>query len=158
MIFITLGSQKFQFDRILRFVDNLFESGKIKDEVFAQIGFCKYRPKHFKYCDFLDRDTFLNKMNNADIVITHGGTGVIVSALRSKKRVIAIPRLVEFNEHVDNHQKQIINNFVEKNYILTATNEKELGERLRMILDWNFDIFESNNGKYISFLTNYIKG
>ena len=36
MIFITLGSQKFQFNRLLKKVDDLIESGVIKEEVFAQ--------------------------------------------------------------------------------------------------------------------------
>ena len=38
MIFITLGSQKFQFNRLLKAIDKLVEQGKIKEEVFAQIG------------------------------------------------------------------------------------------------------------------------
>ena len=39
MIFITLGSQKFQFNRLLKTVDELVERGIIKEEVFAQIGY-----------------------------------------------------------------------------------------------------------------------
>lgn len=35
MIFITLGSQKFQFNRLLKAIDKLIEQGKIKEEVFA---------------------------------------------------------------------------------------------------------------------------
>ena len=44
MIFITLGSQKFQFNRLLKAVDELVAAGKIKDEVFAQIGYSDYKP------------------------------------------------------------------------------------------------------------------
>ena len=47
MIFITLGSQKFQFNRLLKEIDRLIETGVIKDEVFAQIGYSDYQPKHF---------------------------------------------------------------------------------------------------------------
>ena len=35
MIFITLGSQKFQFNRLLKAIDKLIADGKITDEVFA---------------------------------------------------------------------------------------------------------------------------
>ena len=45
MIFITLGSQKFQFNRLLKAVDELVAAGKIKDEVFAQIGYSDYKPR-----------------------------------------------------------------------------------------------------------------
>ena len=32
MIFVTLGTQKFQFDRLLKKLDQLVETGKIKKE------------------------------------------------------------------------------------------------------------------------------
>ena len=50
-IFITLGSQKFQFNRMLIEIDKLIENGKITDEVFAQTGASDYKPKNFKYKD-----------------------------------------------------------------------------------------------------------
>ena len=37
MIFITLGSQKFQFNRLLKAVDDLVEIGELSDEVFARL-------------------------------------------------------------------------------------------------------------------------
>ena len=49
MIFITLGSQKFQFNRLLEEVDKLIEQGIITEEVFAQIGYSDYKPKNYKY-------------------------------------------------------------------------------------------------------------
>ena len=58
MIFITLGSQKFQFNRLLKAVDELVAAGKIKDEVFAQIGYSDYKPMNYKYEQFLDREKF----------------------------------------------------------------------------------------------------
>ena len=49
MIFITLGSQKFQFNRLLKKVDELIENGTINEEVFAQIGASDYKPQHFSW-------------------------------------------------------------------------------------------------------------
>ena len=48
MIFITTGSQKFQFNRLLQKIDELVAEGTIKDEVFAQIGYSDYVPKHYE--------------------------------------------------------------------------------------------------------------
>lgn len=51
-IFITLGSQKFQFNRLLKAVDELCENKEEKErEIFAQIGYSTYKPKHFEYHD-----------------------------------------------------------------------------------------------------------
>ena len=58
MIFITLGSQKFQFNRLLQAADELIEKGVITDEVFAQVGYSDYEPQHFEYKQFLDREEF----------------------------------------------------------------------------------------------------
>ena len=49
MIFVTLGSQKFQFNRLLIEIDKLVDEGKITEEVFAQIGYSDYKPKNYKY-------------------------------------------------------------------------------------------------------------
>ena len=111
MIFITLGSQKFQFNRLLEEVDKLISEGIIKDEVFAQIGYSDHQPKKYKYKDFLDRDEFTEIMEKSDLVITHGGTGAIIGAVKRNKKVIAIPRLAKYVEHVDDHQIQLIKQF-----------------------------------------------
>lgn len=50
-------------------------------------------------------------------MITHGGTGAIIGAVKKGKKVIAVPRLVKYGEHVDNHQMQIIKQFSEMNLI-----------------------------------------
>ena len=36
MIFVTTGSQKFQFNRLLQRIDLLIEEGMIREEVFAR--------------------------------------------------------------------------------------------------------------------------
>ncbi|MDY3796626.1 MAG: glycosyltransferase, partial [Agathobacter sp.] len=91
MIFITTGSQKFQFNRLLQKIDELVADGTIKDEVFAQSGYSDYVPKHYEYKDFLNRDEFAQKMGESTIVITHGGTGAIIGAVKKGKKVIAVP-------------------------------------------------------------------
>ena len=116
-IFVTLGSQKFQFNRLLKAIDELYEKKIITLDVFAQIGYSDYLPKNYRYKKFLDRDEFNNEMENADIVITHGGTGAIIGAVKKGKKVIAVPRLAKYGEHVDDHQLQLIEQFDDLNLI-----------------------------------------
>ena len=117
-IFITLGSQKFQFNRLLKAVDELCEKGTVDaEDVFAQIGYSDYLPKNFSYKKFLDRDEFSNEMEKANIVITHGGTGAIIGAVKKGKKVIAVPRRAKYGEHVDDHQLQLIKQFDDLNLI-----------------------------------------
>lgn len=64
MIFITLGSQKFQFNRLLKAVDDLVQRKIIKEDVFAQIGYSDYQPQNYSYKKFLDRDEFARMEEN----------------------------------------------------------------------------------------------
>ena len=130
LIFITLGSKKFQFNRILIEIDRLIGNGEITEEVFAQIGYSDYIPKHYKYKMFLDRNEFDIIMSNCEKIITHGETGAIIGAVKKGKKVIAIPRLKEFNEHVDNHQIEIVEEFGKMKLILGINKIEQLSEAL----------------------------
>ena len=126
MIFVTLGSQKFQFDRLLQAVDEL----KTDEEIFAQIGYSNYEPQNYEYKKFLDRDEFENVMDKADIVITHGGTGAIIGAVKKGKKVIAVPRLKKYGEHVDDHQLQLVEQFKDLNLICACKNVDKLPDAM----------------------------
>lgn len=157
MIFVTVGSQKFQFNRLLNYIDRLIESGVIVEKVFAQIGYSDYSPKHYSNIEFMSRAEFLDKLTEASVLVTHAGTGTIVNALKQKKKIIAVPRLAEFGEHVDNHQCEITNVFQEKKYILCANNSEELEDAFRKITTFRPEEFVSRNSRYIEEVCKYIE-
>ena len=152
MIFITLGSQKFQFNRLLKAVDEM----DVDEEVFAQIGYSDYKPQHYKYKQFLDRDEFENMMSKADIVITHGGTGAIIEAVKKGKKVIAVPRLKKYGEHVDDHQMQLIGQF--KNLeLIYACEDMDLEKALRTVKETEYKSYQSNTERIIRSLEEFIE-
>ncbi len=156
MIFVTLGSQKFQFNRMLIEIDKLIEEGKITDEVFAQIGASDYIPKNFNYKDFLTQDEFKDYMKKADLVITHAGTGAIVTALKNNKLVIAIPRLAKYGEHVDDHQIQLIDEFKELNFIEPVYEINELENALKIVKKKKYSKYISNTNNIINDIEKFI--
>ncbi|ASW42425.1 PssE/Cps14G family polysaccharide biosynthesis glycosyltransferase [Clostridium isatidis] len=156
MIFVTVGSQKFQFNRLLVEIDRLIEEKKINEEVFAQTGHSDYKPKNYKYKEFLDRDEFLRVMNKCDKVITHGGTGAIIGAVKQGKKVIAIPRLKKFGEHVDDHQLQIVSQFEKMNFIRRINDERELMNVVLEIENDNFRTYKSNTIAIIDSIEKFI--
>lgn len=159
MIFIVLGSQKFQFNRLLKKIDYLIENDLIDDKfVFAQIGYSDYVPKYYRYTSFLSRDEFIGIISRADLVITHGGTGAIITAIKMGKKVIAIPRLSKYGEHVDDHQLQIISQFKELNLIYGLENFDELPEALSSIKNHKFSKYHSNTKRILKDLQDYIGG
>ncbi len=156
MIFVTLGSQKFQFNRLLKEIDRLIEDNEITEEVFAQIGYSNYIPKNYNYKKFLDREEFNKLMNQCDKVITHGGTGAIIGALKKEKKVIAVPRLAKYAEHVDNHQLEIVKTLAPKSYILYAEDMSELSNALKRIHDIKFNLYISNTENVIEEIEAFI--
>lgn len=157
MIFVTLGSQKFQFNRLLKAIDVLIEEGKITEEVFAQIGYSDYIPKHYSYERFLDREEFAGIQSKCDIVITHAGTGAIVGALKKGKKVIAVPRLAKYGEHIDDHQLQIVEQFVNQNLIYGLNNCADLEKGLNYVKDNEFGFYQSNTKAIIDSIVNFIE-
>lgn len=156
MIFVTLGSQKFQFNRLLVEIDKLIEEGVISEEVFAQIGASDYLPKHYAYKDFLNKDEFSEWQNKCDIVITHGGTGAIIGAVKNGKKVIAVPRLAKYGEHVDDHQVQLLKQFEESNIIAVCYNLNDLGEIYKKLPKQTFAQYKSNQMTIVNDIENYI--
>ena len=106
MIFVTVGSRNYPFDRLFKKIDELYEDGILTEEIFAQTGTSTYKPKHYEYKDFISQDEFLTKINEADIVVSHGASGSIMKALNAGKKVIAVTRLEKYGEHINDHQIQ----------------------------------------------------
>ena len=133
MIFITLGSQKFQFDRLLKEVDRLIADGVIQEKVFAQI------------------------MDQCDSVITHGGTGVIIGAVKKGKKVIAVPRLAKYGEHVDDHQLQLLHQFDDLQLICACYDVEQLGECYKNLQNMHFRPYVSNTSVVIASIDEYLQ-
>lgn len=158
MIFVIVGSQKFSFDRLLKEVDRLLSEKRINEEVIVQRGHCTHRSVLYKEKQFMEQEEFQQHLQNCRVVITHGGSGAIINALKKKKKVIAVPRLAMFNEHVDNHQTEITQRFKQLNYIETIMDIQELGTVLDTIETQAFDPFVSQTSTMIEHIAEFIEG
>lgn len=158
MIFVVLGTQKFQFNRLLKEIDRLIEKKKIEDEVFAQIGHSDYMPKNYVALDFLDKVVFENKISSCDMLITHSGVGSIVSGINNGKPVIVVPRLKKYNEHVDDHQLEIAAAFSQKNYVLMCSEVKDLEKTIVEAEIHKFDKYVSQREKTVNTISRYLTG
>ena len=150
MIFVVVGTQKFQLNRLLEEIDNQIEKGIINEEVFAQIGNSDYQPKHYNFKKFIDKDEFEEIIEKCTVLITHSGVGTIISGLNHNKPVIVYPRLKKYNEHIDDHQTEIAQSFSEMNYVLLCNENDDFSNLLEKALKHKFD-------KYFSRRTDTIK-
>lgn len=134
MIFVTVGSRKYPFDRLFKKLDELYEDGTLSEPMFAQIGASTYKPKHFEYKDFISPEEFTEYINIADIVVSHGASGSIMKALNAGKKVITVTRLEKYGEHINDHQIENNEAFSSNKYVLMADLElSDLGECFKKI-------------------------
>ena len=111
MIFVTVGTSKQDFSRLIREIDKLIDEKVINDEVVVQSNLCMYKPKNFVINSQLSKREYQLYLKKCDLIITHGGVGSIMDGLKNNKKVIAFPRLAKYSEAVYNHQVDIINEF-----------------------------------------------
>lgn len=156
MIFITLGTQKFQFDRLLKKIDELIEDKVIHEDVFAQTGYSEYVPCRYNYRKFMDRDEFADIEEKADLIITHGGTGAIIGALKKGKKVIAVPRMKKYCEHVDDHQIEIVKQFGDMGLILPCYDVENLNECYGRVKQLKAKKYISNTASIIHDIDAYL--
>lgn len=156
MILVLLGTQHNEFKRLLQEIEDCIDNGFIKERVVVQAGFTKYKTDKMKVFDLISKEVLDNLIDEANVVITHGGVGSIIMALQKHKKVIAVPRLHEYNEHVNNHQRQIINIFSQKEYLIGLQNVEDLPEALKQLDSFKPKEYESDNKKIIKTIEGFI--
>lgn len=157
MILVLLGTQHNEFTRLLQKIEDCIDNGFINEKVIVQAGFTKYNTDKMEIFGMLPKETLDNLIDEANLIITHGGVGSIIIALKKHKKVIAVPRLHEFNEHVNDHQRQIINVFNEKRYLIGIQNVEDLPEALNEVENFTPEEYKGDNEKMIKIIEDFIE-
>ena len=156
MIFVTLGTQDKGFKRLLEAIQKQIDLGNIKEKVVVQAGCTKFESKDMEVFDLIPFDEFDKLISQADLLITHGGVGSIITGLKNNKKVIAAARLKKYKEHTNDHQLQIIKNFAKEGYISELDDFDKLDEVLLKTKEFKPKKYESNNDKFVSIIKDYI--
>lgn len=146
MILVTLGTQKEQFTRLLDYI----EKSKIKDKIIVQAGHTKYQSNKMEIFDFIPYEKMEEYINEADVIITHAGTGSVLTPLKKGKKVIVCARLSKYDEHVDNHQVELSEVFVEEGYVLELTEDNNLDEIYKELKKFKPKKYISNTDNFIN--------
>ena len=146
MIFVTVGTHEQPFNRLIKEVDRLVETGVIKDDVFIQTGYSTYEPKFCKWSSLISFDKMNELMETSDIIITHGGPATFMSPIANGKKPIVVPRQEKYDKHVNDHQVDFAQQVKERyDSIEVLTEISELGNYLNQ--DLKIDGNSSSNNK-----------
>ncbi len=156
MILVLLGTQNNSFHRLLEELDKLIIENIIKDKVIVQAGYTSYISNNMEIFSLIPKDKLSILQEDADLIITHGGVGSIITSIKKGKKVIAIPRKHEFNEHVNNHQEEIVELFNKKGFIIGINDVKELPMALQRIPNFTPKKYQYNNSKMLKIIEDFI--
>ncbi|WP_042424918.1 glycosyltransferase [Geomicrobium sp. JCM 19039] len=119
MILVVLGTQELPFTRLLNDVNQMVEAGDINEKVIVQNGHTPAQAfQHLDAQAFFSYDEMDKLYDEAKLIISHGGTGSIITGVKKQKPVIAVPRRHEHGEHNDNHQLEIVEQFVSTGHVI----------------------------------------
>ena len=157
MILVILGTQDKEFPRLLKAVDREIKKGTIVDKVVVQAGLTEYESDNMEIFDLVPQKDFDKYVDEASLIITHGGAGSILTAVKKGKKVIAAARLSKFKEHNNDHQLQIVKEFSKKGYILELDNFDELDKVLKKAKEFKPKKYVSNTKNIEKLVTKYIE-
>ena len=152
MIFVTVGTHEQPFNRLLEYIDKLKENGTITEEVIMQTGFSTYEPRCCKWQKLFPYSEMVKMVEQARLVITHGGPSSFIMPLQVGKIPVVVPRKKEFNEHVNNHQLEFAKAVAERQGNIIVVEEiEQLGD---LIVNYDKVVesmpvkLKSNNAKF----------
>ena len=107
--------------------------------------------------DLIPANEFDEYIKKADLIITHGGAGSILTGVKNNKKIIAAARLAKYKEHTNDHQKQIIKEFADEGYILELKDYNKLGKLIEKSKTFKPKKFISNTNNMIKLVSDTIE-
>lgn len=157
-IFVTLGTQKFAFDRLLIALDQMVNDGIYnKDEVLVQVKTLNYVPQHLTCTDVLRADLFEQYVDNAELIITHAGEYSIMTCLKRGKPFIIVPRLKKYGEHVDDNQLEIATIMKKKYDVLVLNDMESLARLVEIAQAHKYKPWSNDNSRLINSIRSKVK-
>lgn len=152
MIFVTVGTHEQPFDRLVEYIDGLKETGIISEDVVIQTGFSTYEPKYCRWQKLFPYKEMVKMVEDARIVITHGGPSSFIMPLQIGKIPVVVPRQKQYEEHVNDHQLVFAKALAERQGNLLVV--EDIRELKDILLDYSEIVasiptdMKSNNQKF----------
>jgi len=154
MIFVTVGSDEFQFNRLVKAVDEY--CGQERRPAHIQLGSSDYRPHYCQWSKFLSFDEMQSLVKKSSVIIAHAGAGTILTCINNGKIPFVVPRLSDFGEAVDDHQVEFAYRMQKHGYAHVIGLEN-LADALINFNAHNFASFTSQKVELIDYLNQITK-
>ena len=139
-ILVTVGTTK--FENLIKAIDNEKFYEIIIDKGFKKIiiqkGYGEYIPQNHKKFESKINiqiseilNNFENIIKSSELIISHGGAGIILESLKNKRKVIVCVN----DELMDNHQIELASSLHENGYVYYCKNLSNIVEACEKVID-----------------------
>lgn len=127
MIFATCGSSHLPFRRMMEALSAL-PAGQLQVQHGpADPPPCAIATRYLPFAQMVE------KIDQADIIVSHAGVGSIMCAIRAGHTPIVLPRLRRYAETVDDHQAELAEALAARGVALIAWTAAELPEAVASV-------------------------
>lgn len=133
MIFCTLGNDSHRFARFEKIVENLANNLSQNETIIFQHGYSNpVIKKNITNYRFIDPTTFKKHLEQASSVYSHGGAGTLLRCAELQIVPYVLSRQNVFGEHINDHQKEIVNQFYEMGLIfdLSKNDQNQIRQKI----------------------------
>jgi UDP-N-acetylglucosamine transferase subunit ALG13 len=139
LIFVTVGNATQGFRRLLEAVEAFLAEGTVGPEpVLIQAGSSTdFKSRYGEVMPFLPMDEFGRRVEEANLIISHGGCGTLLQAVRLGKVPVVMPRRKKYGEHINDHQVQLVKALAAEGFIIPAFEPKDLPGAIAKAMEEN---------------------
>ena len=151
-LFVLAGTQRFPFGRLIGALNQLVESGMyMPEEIVMQASVFPIEPL-FAHDSYIPKEEFDGYLNEAEVVITHGGVNSVMAPMEQGKPLVIVPRMKRYGEHIDDHQLEIAE-MMEKRYDVTVVRDMaQLPEAIRRAQTHRYKPWVSHTAELIQYI------
>lgn len=150
MIFVIFGNVPIPFLRLAEKIDELAE--RSNERFIIQIGHTESPFPNARARDFFPGREMARHINEADLIVSHGGFGAISEALRAAKKVVAVPRFQGEHNH---SQRELVEALEKEGYILAVYDIDDLEKQIKAAEKFSPKPFNPGNAAKI--ISDFIK-
>lgn len=132
MIFVTVGSTAFPFERMSTIVSQLQNIIPSNQYIIYQYGASSVpKGRGINAMAYLHHDDLLSYMKHADVILSHAGPATIYESLSFGTIPWVLPRQHQYKEHVNNHQVTFATFLKRRNLVRIITQETAPSDLLK---------------------------
>lgn len=121
--FVAVGTDRREYRRLLDVVEQAIEDGVLPGPVRAQVGPTTWEGPGVTARAYMTTEELDAEVRSAQLVVCHGGAGIISSALSAGRTPIVVPRRAALGEHIDDHQYQLTRKLADWDLVVQVEEE-----------------------------------